>query len=57
MTFVCSLTQMYVFLSQYVMYNILLGIFVCAAATLFFVWVVIARVSVQYGIAGSTREM
>ena len=31
-TFVLSLTQMSVFLSRYVMFNILLSIFVCAAA-------------------------
>ena len=37
---VCSaclpLTQMFDFLSRYVMFNILLSIFVCAAASLFF---------------------
>ena len=35
-TFVFSLTQMFVFLSRYVKFNILLSIFVCVAASLFF---------------------
>ena len=38
-TFNFSLTQMF-FLSLNVMFNILLSIFVCAAASLFFAWVV-----------------
>ena len=43
-------------LSLYVMFNILLSIFVCAAASLFFAWVVSAHVSVQYVIGGSMHE-
>ena len=37
------------------MFNILLSIFVCAAASFFFAWVVSAHVSAPYVIAGSTR--
>ena len=44
-TLVFSLTQMFVFLSQYVMVSIHLSICVCAAASLFFAWVVSAHVS------------
>ena len=39
------------------MFNILLSIFVCAAASLFFAWVVSAHVSAPYVIAGSTHEL
>ena len=39
------------------MFNILLFIFVCAAASLFFAWVVSVHVSVPYVIAGSTHEL
>ena len=38
-------------------FNILLSIFVCAAASLFFVWVVCAHVSVPYVIVGNTHEL
>ena len=44
------------FLSQYVMFNIPLFIFVCAAASLFFAWVASAHVSEPYVITGSTQE-
>ena len=56
-TFVFSLTQMFVFLSQYGVFNILIPIFVCAAASLFFAWVVSAHVSVPDVIAGCTHEL
>ena len=46
-TLVFSLTHMFVFLSRYVMLNILLSICVCAAASLFFAWVVSDHVSVS----------
>ena len=46
-----------VFLSRYVMFNIFLSIFVCAAASLFFAWVVSVHVSAPYVIAGSTNEL
>ena len=36
------------FLSRYAMFNILLSIFVCAAASLFFAWVVSTNVSAPY---------
>ena len=49
-TFVISLTQM-IFLSLYVMFNILLTIFVYAAAILFFIWPISAHVSAPYVIA------
>ena len=45
------------FLSPYVMFNILLSIFVCAAASLFFALVVSAHVSAPYVIVGSTHEL
>ena len=45
-TFVFSLSQMFVFLSWYVTFNILLYIFVCAAGSLVFAWVVSAHVYV-----------
>ena len=48
---------MFVFLSRYVMFSILLSIFVCAAATLFFAWMVSAHVSALYLTAGSTHEL
>ena len=55
-TFVFSLTKMFVFLSRYVMFNIiLLSIFVCAS--LFLAWMVIAHFSAAYVIAGSTHEL
>ena len=44
-------------LSRYVMFNIFLSIFVCAAASLFFAWVVSAHVSAPYVITGSTNEL
>ena len=56
-TFVFYLIQIFVYLSRYVMFNILLFIFVCAAATLFFAWLVSARVSVPYVISGSTHKL
>ena len=39
MIFVFSLTQMFGFLSRYVIFNVVLSIFVCAAASLLFAWV------------------
>ena len=56
-TFVFSLTQMFVFLSRYVMFNILLSIVVCAAASLFYAWLVGACVSAPNVIAGSSHEL
>ena len=53
MTLVFYLTQMFVFISRYVMFNILLFIFVCATTSLFFAWVVSAHVSAPYVIAGN----
>ena len=41
----CLFSYSCVFLSRYVIFNILLSIFVCAAASLFFAWVVNAHVS------------
>ena len=43
-------------LSRYVMFNILLSICVCAAASSLFAWVVSAHVYAQYVIAESTHE-
>ena len=54
---VFSLTQMFVFLSRYVMFNTLLSIFVCAAASLFFAQVVSVHVSAPYVIAVSMQEV
>ena len=51
-TVVFPLTQMFVFLSCYVMFNILLSIFVDAAASLFYAWLVSVHVSTPYLIAG-----
>ena len=56
-TLVFFLIQMFVFLSRYAMFNILLAIFICAAANLFFAWLVSAPVSAPYDIAGSTHEL
>ena len=56
-SFVLSLTQVFAFLFRYVTFNILLSIFVCAAATLIFAWVVSAHVSALNVIAGSTHEL
>ena len=39
------------------MFNILLSIFVCTAASLFFAWVVSAHVSAPYAIDGGTHEL
>ena len=44
-TFVFSLTDMFLFLSRYVMFNILLSIFVCATASLFFALLMSAHIS------------
>ena len=52
-----SLSQMFVFLCRYVMFNIFLSIFACVAASLFFAWVVNAHVSALYVIAGSMPEL
>ena len=52
-----NFTQMFVFLSRYVIYNKLLSVFVWAAASLVFGWVVNAHVSAPYVIAGSTHEL
>ena len=38
-------------------FNILLSIFVCVAASLFFAWMVTVRVSASYVVAGSTHEL
>ena len=54
-TFVFSLTHMFVYLSRYVILSILLSICVCAAASLFFAWVVSAHVSTPSVIAESMR--
>ena len=56
-TFVFSLTHMFAFLSQNVMFNILLSVFVCAAVSLFFAWLVSAHVSAPYVVAGITYEL
>ena len=56
-TLVFSLTQIFVFLSRYVMFNILLSIFVSAAARLFFAWVVSEHVSAPCIVAGSTHKL
>ena len=44
-TFVFSLPQMFVFLSRYVTFNIRLSIFICAAISLLFAWLVSAHIS------------
>ena len=49
--------QMFVSLSRYVMLNILLSIFVCVPANLFFALMVSPHVSVPYVIAGSMHEL
>ena len=54
---VFSLSQMFVFLSRYKIFNVILSIFVFAAANLFFAWVVSAHVSAPYAITGSTHEL
>ena len=59
-TLVFSLIQMFVFLSRYLIFNILLSIFVCAAgaaASLFFACVVSAHASAPYVIAGRMHEL
>ena len=56
-TFAFSLTQMFVCLTRYVIFNILISIVVYAAANLFLVWMVSAHVSALYVIAGSTHEL
>ena len=56
-TLVFSPTQMFVVLSRYVMFNTLLSIFVCVAASLFFAWVVSAHVSVPYVNAASRHDV
>ena len=55
--FVFSLIQIFVYLYRYVMFNILLSIFVCAAASLFFTCVMSAHVSAPYVIAVSTHVL
>ena len=45
------------FLSRYVTFKILLSIFVCVAASLFFAWLVSVCASTPYVIAGSTHEL
>ena len=45
LAFVLSLTHMFVILSRYVMFSLLISIFVCAAASLFFAWAGSAHVS------------
>ena len=54
-SFVFSFTNV-CFLSGYVMFNILLSIFICAAASLFFALVVSVHVSAPYASAGSKHE-
>ena len=44
-------------MSRCVIFNILLSVFICAAANLFFAWVEGARVSAPYIIAESTIRM
>ena len=39
------------------MFSIHLSIFVCAAASLFFAWMVSVHVSAPYVIAGNTQEL
>ena len=56
-TLVFSLTQLFVFLFRYVMFNILLSIFVCTVDSLFFAWLVSAHVSAPYVIARSMHEL
>ena len=51
------LCQKFVFLSWRVTFSILLSIYVSAAASLFFAWMVSAHVSAPYAIAGSTHEL
>ena len=53
---VFALIQMFVVPSWYMMFNILLSIFVCVAASLFFAWMVSAHVSVPYVIVGNMHE-
>ena len=59
MTAVFSLSQMFVFLSWYVMFNIhaCTSFHVGAAASLFFAWLVNAQVSTPYVIAESMHEL
>ena len=45
----------FVFLSWYVMFNIFLAVFVCAAASLFFAWLVSAHA--PYAIVGSMHQL
>ena len=56
LSFLCRVCCLF-FMSRYVMFNILLSIFVCAAASLFFAWVVSAHVSTPYVIAGSMHVL
>ena len=57
-TFVFSFTPMFVFCpGLYVIFNIPLSIFICAAVSLFFAWVMSAHVSAPYVIAGSTHAL
>ena len=46
-----------VFMFRYEVFNILLSIFVCAPASLFFAWVVSAHVSAPCVIAGNTQKL
>ena len=55
-TCVFSLTQMFIILSRYVMFNVLLSIFVCAFASLFFARLMRAHVSAPHVVVGSTHE-
>ena len=48
---------MFVFLFRYVMFNVVVSVFVSAAVSLFFAWVVSVHVSASYVIAGSTNEL
>ena len=54
---VFALTQVFVFLSWYVILSILLSIFPCAAAGFFFACFVSDHVSAPYVTAGSTHEL
>ena len=54
----CLFSYTYVcFLFWYTVFNVLLSIFDCTAASLFFAWVVSVHVSAPYIIAGSTYEL
>ena len=55
--FVFHFTQMFFFLSRYVMFNVVLYISVCAGARMFFACLMSAQISAPSIIAGNTHEM